>query len=172
MIYATIYTLVFIFRVVIMYIYFILCLFIRSISNYNQIHKMDVNSGWISKTPLEEKRIIHFHRVHLHWQFSNISYKVTLFTFTCIDFRNTTFSSSRNLVNYLQIAKDKFKYHSTKGIINFRGRIWFFTKISDWNQWIIERMKSYFIQLLAVILLHHQAALPQALRHIGPLLEV
>ena len=39
--------------IVIMYLYFILCLFIRSISNYNQIHKMDVNSGWISKTPLE-----------------------------------------------------------------------------------------------------------------------
>lgn len=144
MIYATIYTLVFIFRVVIMYIYFILCLFIRSISNYNQIHKMDVNSGWISKTPLEEKRIIHFHRVHLHWQFSNISYKVTLFTFTCINFRKTTFFLSRNFVNYLQIAKDKLKYFSTKGIFNFHGiridiirlhikRIWVLTKIRYWN---------------------------------------
>ena len=119
MIYVTIYTLVFIFRVI-MQLYFILCLFIKSISDYNQIPKVDVNSGWISKTPLEEKRIIHFHRVRLHWQFSNISYKVTLFTFTCINFRNTTFSSSRNFVNYLQIEKDKFKYFSTRGIFNFR----------------------------------------------------
>ena len=54
MIYVTIYTLVFIFRVI-MQLYFILCLFIKSISDYNQIPKMDVNSGWISKTPLEEK---------------------------------------------------------------------------------------------------------------------
>ena len=119
------------------------------------------------QNPPRGKRIIHFHRVRLHWQFSNISYKVTLFTFTCINFRNTTFSSSRNFVNYLQIAKDKLKYFSTRGIFNFRG-IWGFTKIRYWNQWIIEGMKSYFIQLLAVILLHHQAALQQALRHVGP----
>ena len=32
----------------------------------------------------------------------------------------------------------------------------------------MERMKSYFIELLAVILLHHQAALQQALRNVGP----
>ena len=114
------------------------------------------------------KSIIHFHRLRLHWQFSNYSYKVTLFTFTCINFRNTAFSSSRNFVNYLQIEKDKFKYFSTKDIFNFRG-IWSFTKkIRYWYQWIIERMKSYFIELLAVILLHHQAALQQALRHVGP----
>ena len=126
------------------------------------------------------KSIIHFHRLRLHWQFSNISYKVTLFTFTCINFRNTTFSSSRNFVNYLQIAKDKFKYFSTKGIFNFGGirhRLLSVFKSKEygvlqknryWNQWIIERMKSYFIELLAVILLHHQAALQQALRNVGP----